>query len=136
MTIVKSFVLGPSFTAIGENPHQGGLLMNLSISAHHIALTPGIESHVRNKMSPVDRHFDDSIKIDIILSVSKHEHKAEAKLHFHGKDIFCESIEPDLYKAIDDLAIKADRKILKIKGKMTQHSTETIRKIQMTVGPV
>ena len=72
-------------------------MMNLSISAHHIALTPGIESHVRNKMSPVDRHFDDSIKIDIMLSVSKHEHKAEAKLHFHGMcTIICRTSIPRL----------------------------------------
>ncbi|MDA0237596.1 MAG: ribosome-associated translation inhibitor RaiA [Proteobacteria bacterium] len=110
--------------------------MNLSISAHLISVTPGIESHIRNKMSRVERHFDHPMDIDIMLTVSKHEHKAGAKLHFHGKDLFCESIELDLYKAIDDLAAKTDRKILKIKDRMTQHSTKSIRKLQMTVEPI
>ncbi len=109
--------------------------MKLSISAHHINITKGIESHLRSKMDRIARHFEHPIDISIILSVSKHEHKAEAKLHFYGRDLFCESIELDLYKAIDDLAIKADRKILKLKEQVKRHSTASIRKLHVIPDP-
>ncbi|MDG1144033.1 MAG: ribosome-associated translation inhibitor RaiA, partial [Burkholderiales bacterium] len=75
--------------------------MNLSISAHHVNVTEAIELYLRNKMNRIARHFEHSIDINIILSVSKHEHKAEAKLHFYGRDLFCESVELNLYRAID-----------------------------------
>ncbi len=109
--------------------------MNLSISAHHVNVTEAIESYLRNKMNRIARHFEHSIDINIILSVSKHEHKAEAKLHFYGRDLFCESVELNLYKAIDDLVIKADRKILKLKNQVKRYSTESIRRRQVATEP-
>jgi len=123
-------------TVISETPQQGALSMHLNISAHHLNITPGIESHLRNKLRPIKRHFDHPIKVGIILSVSKNEHKAEAKLHLFGRDLFCESTGLNLYNAIDDLAIKTDRQVLKLKARATRYSTDSIRKLQMAVGPV
>ncbi len=110
--------------------------MNLSISAHHIDITQGIENHVRDKMQRVDRHFEHSIDVDVILSVERHEQKAEAKLHLYGKELFCESTKIDLYEAIDDLITKIDRTVLKQKERVKKHSTDSIRHLQMAVGPV
>ena len=51
----------------------------------------------------------------MILSVNKLRQKAEVTLHLRGKDIHCESEEDDLYAAIDLLADKLDRQVLKYK---------------------
>ena len=110
--------------------------MNLSISAHHIDITQGIENHVRDKMQRVDRHFEHSIDVDVILSVERHEQKAEAKLHLYGKELFCESTQLGLYEAIDDLVTKIDRTVLKQKERVKKRSTDSIRHLQMAVGPV
>jgi putative sigma-54 modulation protein len=44
--------------------------------------------------------------------------KAEVTLHVRGKDLHCESEQADLYAAIDLLADKLDRQVLKYKDKI------------------
>jgi putative sigma-54 modulation protein len=41
-------------------------------------------------------------------------------LHVRGKDLHCESEEQDLYAAIDLLADKLDRQVLRYKDKLYQ----------------
>jgi putative sigma-54 modulation protein len=89
--------------------------MNLSVSGHHVEVTPAIRSYVRAKLDRVTRHFDHVIDLHVILSVNKLGQKAEATLHVRGKDLYCESEELDLYAAIDLLADKLDRQVLKYK---------------------
>ena len=61
------------------------------------------------------------IDVNVILSVDKLEQKVEANVHVRGKDIFCESIDADMYAAIDGLVDKLDRQILKHKEKSSRH---------------
>lgn len=87
-------------------------------------------------MKRVSRHIEHDIDVDIILSVSRNEQRAEAKLHLYGKRLFCEATRLDLYDAIDDLVMKVDRSVIKEKDRLTHHSAESIRRLQMVVGPV
>jgi putative sigma-54 modulation protein len=50
--------------------------------------------------------------------VDKLRQKAEVTLHVSGKDLHCESEEDDLYAAIDLLADKLDRQVLRYKDKL------------------
>ena len=103
--------------------------MNLKISGHHLAITPAIRDYLQNKMAKVSRHFEQVMDVDIILSVDKLDQKAEAKVHLSGKDLFCESIDGDMYAAIDGLADKLDRAVLKHKEKLVDHhNQESIRR--------
>ncbi|HWM45053.1 MAG TPA: ribosome-associated translation inhibitor RaiA [Burkholderiales bacterium] len=92
--------------------------MNLSVSGHHLEVTPAIRSYVEAKISRVTRHFDHVIDAHVILTANKLVQKAEVTLHVPGKDLHCESEEADLYAAIDMLADKLDRQILKYKDKL------------------
>ncbi len=69
------------------------------------------------KLDRVTRHFDDVIDVNVVMSVEKLRHKVEVNLHARGKDIHVEAIEPDMYAAIDALADKLDRQVLKHKEK-------------------
>ncbi len=91
--------------------------MNLTITGHHLDVTPAIRGYVQEKMDRATRHFDQIIDVTIILSVDKLEHKAEANVHVPGRDIYVESIDTDMYAALDALADKLDRQILKHKEK-------------------
>jgi putative sigma-54 modulation protein len=52
------------------------------------------------------------------LNVSgHHRQKAEVTLHVRGKDLHCECEDADLYAAIDLLADKLDRQVLRYKDK-------------------
>lgn len=91
--------------------------MNLNVSGHHLEVTPAIRSYVQTKLERVARHFDHVIDAHVILTVDKLRQKAEATLHVRGKDLHCECEEADLYAAIDLLADKLDRQVLRYKDK-------------------
>ena len=92
--------------------------MNLNVSGHHIEVTPAIRSSLQSKLERVIRHFDHVIDAHVILTVHKLRQKAEVTLHVRGKDLHCESEEEDLYAAIDLLADKLDRQVLRYKDRL------------------
>lgn len=95
--------------------------MNLNITGHHLEVTPALRGYVEEKMKRVTRHFDQVIDVAVILTVEKLKHKAEVNLHSAGKDIYVESIEEDMYAAIDTLVDKLDRQVVKHKEKVGVH---------------
>jgi len=91
--------------------------MNLNLTGNHLEITPAIRDYVVAKLDRVTRHFDHVIDVSVVLSVNKLRQKVEANLHIRGKDLHAESIEPDMYAAIDALVDKLDRMVLKAKEK-------------------
>jgi len=92
--------------------------MNLSVSGHHLEVTPALRTYVESKIARVKRHFDHVIDAHVILTADKLRQKAEVTLHVPGKELHCESEEGDLYAAIDTLADKLDRQVLRYKDKL------------------
>ena len=92
--------------------------MNIKISGHHLEVTPAIRDYVTAKMERIARHFDQVIDISVILSVDKLVQKIEANVHISGKDIFVQTEDADMYAAIDGLADKLDRQLVKHKEKI------------------
>ncbi|SFM60650.1 ribosome hibernation-promoting factor, HPF/YfiA family [Nitrosomonas communis] len=91
--------------------------MNLILTGDHVEITPALRDYVNSKMEKISRHFDHLIDVNVILSVEKHQQKAEAYIHLRGKDIFVEVENADMYASIDSLVDKLDRQILKYKEK-------------------
>ena len=98
--------------------------MNLNLSGHHLVITPAIRSYVVSKLSRVTRHFDHVIDVTVVLSVDKLQQQVTANLHIRGKDIHAECVEPDMYAAIDALADKLDRMVVKHKEIRSSHRPE------------
>jgi putative sigma-54 modulation protein len=95
--------------------------MNLNVTGHHLQVTPAIRDYVATKLARITHHFDHVIDVSIILSVEKLQQKVEASVHVRGRDIFCESTDPDMYAAIDSLIDKLDRTIIRHKEKNLEH---------------
>lgn len=91
--------------------------MNLTVTGHHIDVTPAIRDYLTSKLARVTRHFDHVIDVSVILSVEKARHKAEASVRVRGKDLFAEADDTDMYAAIDSLVDKLDRTVLRHKEK-------------------
>jgi putative sigma-54 modulation protein len=86
-------------------------------------VTPAIRTYVESKMARVTRHFDHVIDAHVILTANKLVQKAEVTLHVRGKDLHCECEQGDLYAAIDLLADKLDRQVLRYKDKLYEKRT-------------
>jgi putative sigma-54 modulation protein len=100
--------------------------MNLTISGHHLEVTPSLREYVIAKLDRVTRHFDQVVDINVLLSVEKQKEKdrrqkAEVTLHVKGKDIFVETAHEDLYAAIDQLMDKLDRQVCRHKDRVQDH---------------
>ncbi|WP_018152143.1 ribosome hibernation-promoting factor, HPF/YfiA family [Leeia oryzae] len=98
--------------------------MNLTMSGHHLEITPAIREYMSSKLTRVTRHFDNVIDVNVIMSVDKLVQKVEATLHVRGNDIFAEATHADLYAAIDSLIDKLDRLVLKHKEKRAEKRYE------------
>ncbi len=95
--------------------------MRIEISGHQIDVTPALRDYVQDKLARVARHFDHHLDARVILSVDKLDQKAEATVSTTGKTLHAEAVAPDMYAAIDMLADKLDRIVIKQKEKMTDH---------------
>lgn len=101
--------------------------MNLTVTGHHVEVTDALRSSVTEKLGRVERHFDNVTDIRVILSVEKLRQKAEATVNVSGGTLFAEAIEGDMYAAIDQLADKLDRQVIKHKEKKKNHKHEKIQ---------
>ena len=101
--------------------------MNLSISGHHHDVTPSLREYVTQKLDRIRRHFDKVIDVKVFLSVDKLVQKAEVNIHVPGKEIHVESTAEDMYAAIDALADKLDRQVMKYKEKQADHGHDAIK---------
>lgn len=95
--------------------------MQLDITGHHIDVTPLLNSYIKEKVTRLKRHYDQVLNIHVILEVQKHSNKAEASMNVSGNHIFADAMGHDMYAAIDALADKLDRQILKHKEKLQSH---------------
>ncbi len=98
--------------------------MNLTLTGVHLEITPAIRAYVLTKLDRVNRHFDHVIDVNVVLSVDKLRKKVEANVHVRGKEIHAEAVDPDMYAAIDMLADKLDRQVLKYKEKISAHRAD------------
>ena len=91
--------------------------MNLQLTGHHVEITPAIRDYVVSKLERINRHFEQVIDVNVIMSVQKLDQVIEATVHLSGKDIHVACHDGDMYAAIDGLVDKLDRQIIKHKEK-------------------
>ena len=108
--------------------------MNLTISGHHLEVTPALRGYVTTKLERISRHFDQVVDIKVLLTVDNLKEKdlrqkAECNVHVKGRDLFAESVHADLYAAVDELADKLDRQVLRYKGKTQDHYSEPAKRL-------
>ena len=108
--------------------------MNLTISGHHLDVTPAHRNSVTSKLDRITRHFDQVMDIRVLLTVEKQKEKerrqrAECKIHVKGNDMFDESSHEDLYAALDELVDKLDRQVGKHKTRLQDHHHPAAKRV-------
>jgi putative sigma-54 modulation protein len=93
--------------------------MQISVSGHHVEVTDSLRSYVETKLDRLERHYDRITDMQVILSVEKQRQKAESTVRISGGEVYADAESDDLYTAIDKLADKLDRQLIKQKEKST-----------------
>ncbi|HVI26209.1 MAG TPA: ribosome-associated translation inhibitor RaiA [Xanthomonadaceae bacterium] len=98
--------------------------MRIETYGQQLDVTPALRDYVESKLARLERHFDhQTIDVRVSLRVDKPLHCAEATLNFAGASaMHADASGPDMYAAIDLLADKLDRLVLKHKGKLVDQS--------------
>ncbi len=107
--------------------------MNLMITGQHVEVTPALRAYVEEKLARVSRHFDQIIDVAVVLGVEKPSEKdkrqrAEVNLRLKGNVIHLDHYADDRYAAIDGLADKLDRQVVKHKEKIQDHQHDAIKR--------
>ena len=108
--------------------------MNLTISGHHLDVTPALRSYVTSKLDRITRHFDQVVDVKVLLTVENLKEKqgrkrAECNVHLKGSDMFAESSHADMYAAVDELVDKLDRQVVRHKDRLQSHHHEAPKRV-------
>lgn len=98
--------------------------MHVDIKAKNFELTDAIRSSVEEKMASLDEkvaRFGDSVTAEVEVGKTTEHHakgpvfRAEVHVRLPGKLVYAESINYDLYAAINDARKEAERQVVDYK---------------------
>lgn len=95
--------------------------MQIETHGQQIEITPALHDYVENRFVRLARHFEHPCQIRVQLGLDKPDHRAEATVILSGRTLHADANAVDMYAAIDLLADKLDRLLLKHKERMVDH---------------
>lgn len=96
--------------------------MQLTITTRNLEITEALRRYAEEKIARLQKFVDQITSAHVILSVEKHRQIAEVTLHVRELTIRGEESSTNLYSAIDLVADKIERQILRYKEKIVEHS--------------
>ncbi len=94
--------------------------MRIETYGHEIEVTPALREYVESKLKRLERHFDQPFEVRTQLCTRKPDYVAEATLSLAGRTLHADAGAQTMYAAIDILADKLDRLLVKHKEKKTE----------------
>jgi putative sigma-54 modulation protein len=95
--------------------------MRIETHGQQIEVTPALKDYVETRLARLARHFDHPFDVRAQLCLDKPDHRAEATVNLSGRTLHADANGPDMYAAIDLLADKLDRLLLKHKERLVDH---------------
>lgn len=113
--------------------------MNLTISGHHLEVSPALRAYVITKLERVLRHFDQVIHVNVLLSKHNEAQKerrqrVECSIHVKGSALHAGSKHLNLYAAIDELIDKLDRQVVSYKTRLQGGRNAPLKREMAFVG--
>ena len=91
--------------------------MRIETYGQQIEVTPALREYVETKFKRLERHFEQPLEVRTQLGIRKPDYIAEATLNLAGRTLHADAGAQTMYAAIDVLADKLDRLLLKHKQK-------------------
>lgn len=101
--------------------------MRVSIIAKNTTATPALTEMIEKKLSKVKKFFEPEVEAKVKLSVQKNTQKVEITIPFNGNILRAEEVTDDMYKSIDLVINKLERRIRKQKTKLSKRSNDSLR---------
>ncbi|WP_225764467.1 ribosome-associated translation inhibitor RaiA [Stenotrophomonas sp. Marseille-Q4652] len=101
--------------------------MRIETYGQQIEVTPALKEYVESKLQRLERHFDQHCEVRTQLSVRKPDHHVVATVNLPGRTLHADASGQTMYAAIDLLADKLDRLVIKHKEKSLPHAPHALR---------
>jgi len=101
--------------------------MQIETFGRDVEVTPALKDYVETRLERLGKHFSQPCQIRVTLSVLKNEHRVEAHANLTGQSLHTQAAGQTMYAAIDVLADKLDRLIIKHKEKNLPHASHALR---------
>ena len=101
--------------------------MQIETYGQQLEITPALREYVETKFQRLARHFSHHCEVRTQLSINKPDHQAIATVNLPGRTLHADATAPTMYAAIDILADKLDRLLLKHKEKAQSHDGSSLR---------
>ena len=93
--------------------------MKYNIRGNKIDVTQAIEDYIKQKVSKVEKYFNDTAEAKAIISARGKDQKVEVTIWSGKYNVRAEETNADLYAAIDLVLDKLERQLKKYKSKLT-----------------
>jgi putative sigma-54 modulation protein len=101
--------------------------MQLNITFRHVEPSDALKAYVVEKVDRLKKYFDGLVEGHVILSLEKIRHTAEVILQANGIRVNAREETADFYSAVDNVAEKLERQLVRYKEKLKRHKPLTNR---------
>jgi len=95
--------------------------MQINFTGRNIEVTDALRNFTQEKFQRIERRNHHISKIDVVFHIENLTHTAEATAHIPGAELHAKAEAMDMYAAIDELADKLSKLIIKHKEKNSNH---------------
>ncbi|MBU5454362.1 ribosome hibernation-promoting factor, HPF/YfiA family [Caproiciproducens sp. MSJ-32] len=101
--------------------------MKVSVIAKNTTATPALKEMMEKKLSKIKKYFNFDVEAKVKFSVQKDKQRVEVTIPFNGIILRAEEETEDMYKSIDLVVNKLERRIRKQRTKLSKRSHESLR---------
>ena len=96
--------------------------MQVLVRGKHIDVTPGLRSHVEDKVGKLERYLDRIQTVEVTLVCQKNWQQAEINLHSDLVELRAQERSLDMYESIDLVTKKMEKQARRFKERLKDRS--------------
>lgn len=95
--------------------------MQVSVTFRHMDTSDALKSFAADKVARIEKYIHMPTDAHVVLSVEKHQHRAEINVIANGVRVRGEVSSADMYGSIDGAAQKIERQLKRYRDKLASH---------------
>lgn len=106
----------------------------MKITGRQMDVTSALKRYIRSRFERLERYDVSPDRLEIVLSVTKHQHTAEVVCSIKGKRFQAKTSTTEMYATIDQLVDRLDKQIRKYKERRIAHKGRKKTQLPAPVG--
>ena len=106
----------------------------MKITGRQMDVTSALKRYIRSRFERLQRYDVSPDRLEIVLSVTKHQHTAEVVCSIRGKRFQAKTSTTEMYATIDQLVDRLDKQIRKYKERRIAHKGRKKTQLPAPVG--